>query len=114
MAVRFVTRWIDRIVGLLVDVWADPEFDDRQATTLTHWVGEEFIPSCPRGLWFQPVGHRISQTTPKSALMIAMSKAVQIRNVERANLGLRTLATALGVSDDEFLSITAEAIHVLD
>lgn len=114
MAVRFVTRWIDRIVGMLVDVWADSEFDDQQATILTHWVGEEFLPSCPRGLWFQPVGANVSQMTPKSTLMMAMAKAVQIRDAQRANVGLRTLVAALGVSDDEFLWITAEAIHVID
>lgn len=111
MAVKLMTSWLDSIMRFLADVWADDAFSNDAASYLTRWIGEEFIPSCPLGLGFSPVGQRLARVGSDAALRMAMVQMTGVQDQRRANLGLRTLAEALGVDDDAFLTVAAEAIR---
>lgn len=110
IALRFVTSWVDSIASFLADAWNDGEFSDDSAIALTRWVAEELIPSCPRGLWSHQVGLNLARHAPRSAFQMATATFPVISDTRRANLGLRTLAQSLGLSEDEFITAALEAI----
>ncbi len=113
MAGKLVTAWLDAIATFLANIWEDNRFSEEFATGLTNWVGEELLPSCPRGLWFQQVGQNLAKVSPNAILKMCMVQMVGVSSRHRASLGLRTLANALGVTDDTFLTITSEAIDAI-
>lgn len=113
MAAKLVTAWIDSIGTFLANVWNEAQFTDESATNLTRWVAEEFIPSCPKGLWWHPVGVNLARIEAKSTLTMAMVKFTEVREARRANQGLRVLAQGLGLTDDEFLTAAVEATNAV-
>jgi hypothetical protein len=113
MAMKLVTSWLDSIVRFLANVWADAAFSNAAAAGLTRWVGEELIPSCPRGLWLSPIGHSLAREGHAAALQMAVVQMTGVPDRHRANQGLRTLAEALGVDEDAFFKIAAEAIRAI-
>lgn len=113
MAARFVTAWIDSILSCLADIWKHSQFSDTAAVALTRWIGEELVPSCPRGLTFHQLGINLAQVEHESFLSMAFVKFAPIQSRDRANQGLRTLAASLGMAESEFFEIAAEAIDVV-
>lgn len=111
MALKFVTAWVQSVATFLADVWNDDHFSDESAATLTRWVAEELIPSCPRGLWWHQVGLNLARFEAKSTFQMAMVKFPFVSDMRRANLGLRTLAQSLGFSEYEFMTAAVEAIN---
>lgn len=109
MALKFVTSWVDSITSFLADVWKDEQFSDDIAVDLTRWVAQELIPSCPRGLWWHAVGLNLARFMSNSTIQLAMVRFPFVRDIRRANLGLRTLAQSLGFSEDQFLTAAVEA-----
>jgi hypothetical protein len=63
---------MDSIVGFLARIWTDDKFSDEKCVSLTRWAGEELTPSCPRGLWYQPIGHNIAQVERTSLFGMAL------------------------------------------
>ncbi|MFL5330043.1 MAG: tetratricopeptide repeat protein [Gemmataceae bacterium] len=111
MAVKFVTSWLHSIAVFVGLIWKDSRFTERAAVSLTQWVGQELVPSCPLGLWFHPLGHNLSYAETRGMLSSTMVQLVSCEDPMRANLALRALAAALGFDEDDFLTIAAEAIH---
>ena len=111
MAVKYVIAWITAIVSFLAKVWSDARFSEEACAALTRWVGEEFIPSCPRGLWYHETGHNVARGERLSVFSIAMVQFSGITDLGRANRALRTLAESLGISDDQYLVATADTIR---
>ena len=68
IAVKFVTAWFDSIARFVAGIWADDAFVDESAIRFTQWVGEDLIPSCPRGLWLRPVEHNPVRVGPATAI----------------------------------------------
>lgn len=113
MAIKIVMAWFDSITTLLVDIWNLEDLRDDIARRVTKWVAEDFVPSCPRGLWLQTVGHNLARIEGSAVLQMAMAKFVSVEDTERANLALRVLAETLAIDEDAFLTIAAEAIHAI-
>ena len=113
IAARLVTSWTETIADFLADLWDDSSMSDEIATRLTTWAGEECTPSCPRGMWFHPVGDNLARNEPSIALKMAMVRFATVKDQRRANLGLRTLADALAIDEVGFLTITAEALDAV-
>jgi predicted Zn-dependent protease len=111
MAAKFVNSWMNSIVSFLARIWNDVGFSDDKCVSLTRWAGEELIPSCPRGLWYQPIGHNIAQVERKGLFGMALVQFTAVRNPDRANLGLRTLAEALGFREEQYLTAVVDGIH---
>ena len=111
IALRFVSSWTEAIAKLLAKVWSDKEIDVEVAKELTAWVCTEFVPSCPRGLYETPVGFQLAQKQARSVLKLALVQFTIVPDQKRANLGLRTIGSSIGLSDEEFL---AECIEGLD
>lgn len=113
MALKLVTAWTDVLTDFLFAVWNDESFAETEASDLTRWIGEELVPSCPPGLWLHAIGHNLSRGQVPALLTLTMVRFTTIRNVSRANHGLRVLAQSLGVDDERFTLIAAEAIDAL-
>ncbi len=113
MAIKYVTAWMNSTASFLAKVWSDGKFSEEACVVLTMWVGEELIPSCPRGLWYNQIGYNIAQRERLSVLSMAMVQFTSIHDRGRANRALRTLAEALGISEDQYLAEAANAIKVL-
>lgn len=110
MAAKYVDSWLEVIARFLRRVWTDDKFSDDRCIQLTHWVGEELVPSCPRGLWYQPIGNNIAQVERKALFGMVLVHFVGVPNPDRANLGLRTFAEALGLRDEQYLPVAIDGI----
>jgi hypothetical protein len=110
IAAKLVTAWIHSIMTFLGRIWTSGDFAEENCCALTRWVAEEFIPSCPRGLFLHPIGHNIVRVERYSVFTIALVQFVNVVPQERANLALRTFGDALGLDEDEYLGLTADAI----
>tara|TARA_R110002167_G_scaffold22388_2_gene80262 strand:- start:1424 stop:6841 length:5418 start_codon:yes stop_codon:yes gene_type:complete len=113
MAVKLVTTWNQNIIDFLADIWSDDYFSNEGASSLTIWVCEELLPSCPSGLFLTKIGHNIARFLPDTVLMLAMVKFAVIKKSERANLGLRLISDSLNIDEDKFLKATISAIEVV-
>jgi hypothetical protein len=112
MAVKYVVAWTNSVVSFLRMVWSDENYSDDARRLLTRWVGEDLIPACPRGLWYHEIGNNVSRAGATTVLSVAMASLIAFPNRERANSFLRTLAESLGINDDDYLSITTNAMYV--
>lgn len=110
MGVKNVTAWIFSITSFLARVWNEPSFSNDQCAALTQWVGEDFLPSCPWGLWLHEAGQRLTQGASVFSMAVVQFSGVQ--NRERANHGLRLLAEALGLDEHQYVLATTNAIRV--
>ena len=97
----------------LAELWGNPDYSAENASRLTEWIGEELIPSSPRGLWFHRVGDNLARFEAESVLCMAMVRFASIEDVDRANMGLRVLGTAMGISEDEFVALAVGAIDAI-
>jgi hypothetical protein len=111
MAVRFVTTWLTSIGTFLGRVWNDRRFDDDKCIRLTRWVGEEFIPSTPLGLWYHQGGLSMAAAQRTGVFTLAMVQATGLENHDRANLCVRTLAEAVGIDRDHYLEAVAAGVQ---
>jgi Tfp pilus assembly protein PilF len=111
LAAKFVVTWLNSIAVFLARVWKDNRFSDEKCSALTRWVGEELVPSCPRGLWLHQAGHALCQAERSSVFGMAMVQFTGVENPTRANQGLRVLAEALGIQEDQYLTVVAAALH---
>lgn len=112
MAVKLVNAWMQAIVGFLARVWNNAEFSEDKCVSLTRWVGEELVPSCPRGLWYQPIGQNIAKVERTPLFGMAVVQFAAVDNPDRANLGLRTLAEALGLREEQYMKAVVDGIEV--
>jgi len=112
LAAKLAIGWAAHIVDFLVLIWEDESFSDDDAFVLTRWAVEDMLPSVPRGLAYSSIGFNMAHTEEQSIMHLAMMHFSMIPNVDRANLGLQTLAQAFGLSEDEFLSSAVEATRV--
>jgi len=111
MAAKFVNSWLNSIVTFLRRIWNDGMFSVDKCLSLTRWIGEELLPSCPKGFWYQPIGHRIAHVERKLTFGMALVQLAAVSNPERANLGLRTFAKALGFGEEQYLSAVVDGIY---
>ncbi len=111
MAAKLVTSWMHSITGFLARIWNDTRFTDEKCVSLTRWVGEELVPSCPRGLWYHPIGQNIANVERKPLLGMATVQFTAVSNPERANLGLRTFAEALGLREEQYVTAVVYGIQ---
>ena len=76
-------------------------------------LGAELIPSLPRGLWLHPMGHNLARFEASAVLRMAMIKFTSLADGDRASNGVRSLAAAIGVDEDELVSAAVETIHAI-
>ena len=113
MAAKLATTWMDVVVTFLTYIWNDGEYSESEARQLTLWAGEELIPVCPRGMWWGRAGLNLARILDSSALQSAFVHFASVEDLNRANVGLRTLAEALGLDEYEFLENAVEAINAI-
>lgn len=108
MAGLFFLRWAAHIGEFLVNVWADPSWDEAHARSLTEWAMTELLPSPPRAL--SGPGTAIATLGGKMAMRRALIRACQVKDTARGNSALRAIAQGLGMTETELLAVVAEGI----
>ena len=103
--------WGEIIVKFICLVWADETIEERFAKHLTVWCAEDFFPSVPRGLLNHQVNVGLARVEIFSSVQQAILELSSLNNIERANLGVRTLAGSFGLSEDELFELTAEMVR---
>jgi hypothetical protein len=109
MASLFFLRWAAHIAEFLVDVWADPKWDETHTRGLTEWAIAELLPSPPRAM--TGPGTSIALLGGKIAMGRALVRACQLEDRARGNAALRAVADALGMRPNEYLAVVAEGIN---
>jgi hypothetical protein len=103
MAQKLFMHWTSTISEFLALLWRDPDWPEDRLKAVTSWAVAELYPSVPRnselgrwgidGLWNRHV---------LSHFLIAVGRG---SDASRANAGVRALASALALSEDEYLRI---------
>ena len=104
----FFMRWTSSIAEFLVDIWADAQWDEEHARTLTRWATRELFPSPPKNA-LAP-GPSVAELYAKLAAGRALVRACEIRDRARANAAVRAIAEGLGMSEREYLTVVAGAV----
>jgi tetratricopeptide (TPR) repeat protein len=113
IAVRLYQTWSQNIGELLMDVWNDSDILDSYAEELTEWAISEFLPSPPRAL-DERMQARASSLTQLTVMTTAIIRGSDGGNFERINKGLRSIATALGMEDSEYLATAVRVTGASD
>ncbi len=111
IAFKFLMNWKDNCVEFLGLVWEDESYSDEQLTSISQWCLRSLFPSIPNGLVYSQIGRRLGHFLPRAFLMAAMIRFATIQPIEKANRALQLFAGELGMSEDEFFQIAAEAAH---
>ena len=90
----------------------DTRFSDQSAFLIVRWAGEELLPPFPRVLSQTNFLNIFPPIEEQSLLHFAMVHFTAVKDVSRANLGLKTLGEVFGLTDDEFISVAAKANYV--
>ena len=109
VAVKYFMAWNEVCGKFLAAIWNDPEFNRDQLEIVTRWCIESLLPAVPRGLIYSPVGRRLASISRNAFLLTLMIWFVPVQPLERANEALRLMADHLGIGEDEFHEVAAEA-----
>jgi tetratricopeptide (TPR) repeat protein len=112
LAFRLYQDWLRAIAHFSAELWLDESLSAERASELTRWARSELVPTVPRGLG-AAIG-RIADFSAFTVLHFAMLRLCQSADYAKANTGLRTMATALGLSDQAFIQLAADAINSHD
>lgn len=110
IAVRLYTSWVQVIAELVIAQWSDANVPDASAEEFTNWAATQMMPSPPRILDDQ-LQANAALLTARAAIGMALVKGSTSPNFERVNRGLRALATAIGIDEQEYLRIVAGVIN---
>lgn len=109
IAYRYYQDWLQTIAEFVVTLWLDGNVTDEQASSLTRWAMTELVPTVPTVL-----GARIGRIADVSAFAMlhhAMLRLCHTPEYSRANVALRGVAEALGLSNDDFVRTAADIIN---
>lgn len=112
IAFRFYQDWLHTIAHFVADLWQNETVSKERAIELTRWAMSELVPTVPHGLG-AAIG-RIADFSAFTVLHFAMLRLCQSDDYTKANLGLRTMAAALGLSDKLFIQLAADVINSHD
>ncbi len=113
IAVRLYQSWAQNIAELVMDIWMDTEISESYAEEFTAWAMTELLPSPPRVL-DERMQATISSLTPLTVITRALIRASDSNNYERINRGLRSMATALGLEEAEYIEIVVRVARGAD
>lgn len=109
VAFKYFMAWKEICIEFLASFWEDLSITYPQLEVVTRWCIESLLPSVPRGVLYSPVGRRLADYTSKAFMMTAMIRFATVQPVQRANEGLRLMASYLGMTEEEFYEAAAAA-----
>lgn len=109
IAFRYYQDWLEVIAKFVAEIWLDDTFSEERALEITRWAMEELVPTVPTVL-AERIG-RVANASAQIVLLHALMLLSETPDSSRANLALRTMASALGLGNDEFTRTTADLIN---
>jgi len=113
IAIRFYQSWAHNVSELVMDVWSDVDIPESYAQEFTAWAMTELLPSPPRAL-DERMQATVASLTALTVMTRALIRGSNSTEFERINRGLRSMATALGLDDAEYLETVVKVIHAAD
>ena len=110
IAWRLYQDWIQNIAEFVIDVWLDDTVDEQGAEKVTTWAITEFLPSPPY-VANERLQSLLASLTPRTAITRAMIRSSYVQKPERSNRGLRTMSSAFGLDDIDYLEIVAGVVN---
>ena len=108
MAGKYFQAWGAVTADFIMTIWGDDTFPTDSAKVLTEWAIAELLPSSPRSMG--PNARLIVGLLPKIVLAQAFIRSASIRDPQRANQGLKSIAKGLGITDREYFRQFAEVV----
>jgi tetratricopeptide (TPR) repeat protein len=109
VAVRLYQSWAQNVSEFIMDTWMDKSATEAYAEEFTSWAIAELLPSPPRNL-DERLQSKIAALTAMTVITRALIRSSHSIDFDRANLGLRSIASALGTSDAEYFGIVTKVI----
>jgi hypothetical protein len=110
MAIKLYQAWAVNIAEFLVDIWIDDiSYTEADAKQLTEWAIAELLPSPPRNA-HDRLQASTAVVTARAVLGRAMIRSASAANVDRANSALQAIASAIYLSEEEYLEIVTGVI----
>ena len=96
----------------LISAWSDAtKWPEEHALELVRWTVQELLPSPPK--YMGVYGNRLAEFLADTVLTQALIQSLRIEDPKRANLAIRTLADALGMTDEEYMKSVVEVIDAI-
>ncbi len=108
IAFRFYQDWLKEIATFLANVWIDLSVSEDRAVELTRWATSEFVPTVPKCLGAN-IG-RVANFSAFTVLHHTMGYLSNTEECERANTALTLIASGLGLDDQDFIRVAADAV----
>lgn len=109
VAFKYFMGWKELCIQFLGLLWEDPNFSPEQLDTVTKWCVQSLLPAVPRTMHYSTVGRRLASFTPKAFMLSAMIRFATVQPIQRANEALRLMACQLGMTENEFYEVAADA-----
>ena len=108
MAARLYLCWVRLTVEFIVDVWADSDFTEEAAKSLTEWAVIEFMPSLPRALGANNLN--MAANSLKAILGFFLAFNFRIKDVARADKALQIIIECLNIDEIDYFKAVSEVI----
>ena len=109
MSSRLHQGWITSVVQLVMNVWDDEAWSEASAREFTLWATRQLLPSLPSTMP-GPMQGALARLDHRIVISMALIASSVMESNERANAGLRTLAEALGMREEDLHATLADVI----
>jgi len=109
MATRLFYKWACVAAELIVEAWSDSSVAEEDADAITRWVVRELLPSPPKTMAY-PASELLASLLPRITLAHALICSGKIGDHKRANRGLLSISSAMGVSPTDYFRYFTETI----
>lgn len=111
MAFVLFQDWCREVAEFVALVWEDNAISEEDAISITKWAVQELLPTVPKSMGID--GVRLAAHVPRTLISHMLLTLCSVSDHARANLGLRTVAETIALSDTQLLDIACEAINAV-
>lgn len=104
VAMRLHQDWVYAVAEFLMAIWMDKNASVQFAEEVTRWSVAQLLPSPPRAM-ADSFQSRAAAIVPRSILSRALISSSGDDDANRVNQGLRCIANAIGLDENEYMEI---------
>lgn len=110
LAMSFHQSWVKELAAMVVAIWFDADFEAGRKLELLHFIANRMLPTIPDSLG--ALSARLEGQTPYLLFNHVMHLSIDHRDHAETHRLLRSLASAIGFDEDEFMRLVFEIVDV--
>jgi len=110
VAMRLMMNWVKEITGFLAEVSIRPDISEERAVALATWIGKNMLPAVPANLAGR-LESILGSYAPRASIAYTLLATGTHSGTSNSAKALRALASALGLSEKDYMQIVAEVLE---